>query len=163
MRGPSWKALANAALLVGVPFTLACAGDSGDSGQAGASGEQPAVEAAPTQSVSVEWTALNDSGVTGDAEFTLEDGTLEVAVLAYNMGGPGDYGSHIHEGTCAEIGSVVVPLNAAVAHEPGTGEAETTVDRSQLTSDGSYVVLVHTLTGEPAACAPVPASVLGGM
>lgn len=123
-------------------------------------GSQPAMESGE-QSEVVEWTALNESGVTGDVEFVREEGTLEVATLANSMGGPGDYTTEILAGTCDALGEVVLTLNPSTAHEPGIGEGETEVDASQLDAGQSYVVVVRSAQEEPVACAPVPSELLG--
>lgn len=113
------------------------------------------------QSEVVEWTALNESGVTGDVEFVLEGSTLEVATLANSMGGPGDYTTEILTGTCDALGEVVVTLNPSTAHEPGIGEGETEVDASQLEAGQSYVVIVRSADSVPVACAAVPSEMVG--
>lgn len=157
----TWKTFVLTPLLVAAPLVLACGGgETGggmETGEGG--GAQPGMESG-AQSEVVEWTALNDSGVTGDVELSVEGSTLEVAVLANSLGGPGDYPSHIHSGTCAEPGGVVVALNPATAHEPGIGEAETEVDLSELEAGQSYLVMVHALQGQPVACAEIPQDLL---
>lgn len=158
MRGSSRKILYAPLLLVTVPLALACGGDDEMGGDA-MPGQQSEMQASG-QSETVAITEMDGSGVTGEVDFTREGETLEVGVLAYTLGGPGDYPSHIHQGTCNEPGGVVTPLDAAVAHEPGTGEAETEVDATQLEASGSYLVMIHSLQGAPVACAEIPESVL---
>lgn len=162
MRRFSWKSLFLAPLLATVPVVLACGGGEGGGGMESGegAGSQPAMESGE-QSEVVEWTALNESGVTGDVEFVREEGTLEVATLANSLGGPGDYATEILAGSCDALGEVVVTLNPSTAHEPGIGEGETEVDVSQLGAGQSYVVIVRSADGEPVACAAVPADMLG--
>lgn len=159
MRGPSStkKTTSTLALMVALPLVLAC--QPGDQGQQGMEEGPAEQEEATGATATSQLTALGDSRVSGDVQFTRSDGTLTVEVVA-QMGSPGDYPSHIHEGTCQEPGGVAVPLNAGTAEEPGIAEASTDVDAAQLEAGGSYVVLVHTQQGAPAACAEVPPSVL---
>lgn len=123
--------------------------------------EQPQMEPAE-QAATASLTALNDSGVSGEVVFTPMDGSLTVAVTASNLGGAGDYPSHIHQGTCDEPGGVAVPLESPSAGQGGTGEAVSEVDAAQLEAETSYLVLVHSLQGAPVGCADIPESVLGG-
>lgn len=166
MRGSSWKTLKSLALLAAVPLALAC--QPGDEGQPGMEeemepGQQQQQQEPMGQMETASFEEIDGSGVTGDVQFTREANTLTVEVMA-QMGGPGDYPSHIHEGTCDEPGGVAVPLNSAEAAEPGIGEATTEVDAMQLDADGDYLVMVHGAQGAPQACAEVPQSVLeGGM
>ncbi|MDX1567557.1 MAG: hypothetical protein R3223_07140 [Longimicrobiales bacterium] len=160
MSRSSWKSLFVVPLLATVPVAVACGGgETGGGMESGEGAGQPTMESG-AQSEVVDWTALNESGVTGDVEFVREGGTLEVATLANSLGGPGDYGTEILTGTCASLGETVVTLNPSTAHEPGIGEGETEVDASQLQAGQSYVVIVRALQGEPVACAPVPAELL---
>lgn len=168
MRGSSWKFLKTLALLVAVPLALAC--QPGDEGQPGMEEEmeQPGQEQQTQQqqepmgqTETVSFTAINDSGVTGDVQFTREANTLTVEVMA-QMEGPGDYPSHIHEGTCDQPGGVAVPLNTAEAAEPGIAEATTEVDAMQLEAGSDYLVMIHGQQGAPQGCAEVPQSVLEG-
>lgn len=156
----TWKSVVLTPLLATAPLVLGCGGGEPGGGMEADDGAgQPGMESG-AQSEVVEWTALNGSGVTGDAELSVEGSTLQVAVLANSLGGPGDYPSHIHSGTCAEPGGVVVPLNPATAHEPGIGEAETEVDLGELEAGQSYLVMVHALQGQPVACADIPQDLL---
>lgn len=169
MYGSGTRKLFALSLTMLLPLALACGGGEtgGDFGDEGMEGgmeggmeetDQP-MQAGGSETVSL--TALGDSGVTGDVAFTRTDGTLTVDVVAENLGGPGDYPSHIHDGTCSEPGGVVVPLDNAVAHEPGVGEASTEVDANQLSAGMPYLVMVHGLQGAPVACAEVPESLVG--
>lgn len=167
MRGSSWKFLKTLALLVAVPLALAC--QPGDEGQPGTEEEmeQPGQQQTQQQQQqtgqmeTVSFTAMGESNVTGDVQFTREANTLTVEVMA-QMGGPGDYPSHIHDGTCDQPGGVAVPLNTAEAAEPGIAEATTEVDAMQLEAGSDYLVMVHGQQGAPQACAEVPESVLEG-
>lgn len=161
MRRSNWKPLLLTPLLATVPLLLACGGgETGGGMQTGEGAEtQPGMESG-AQSEVVDWTALNESGVTGDVQFVREGETLEVATLANSLGGPGDYGTEILTGTCDALGETVVTLNPSTAHEPGIGEGETEVDATQLQAGQAYVVIVRALQGEPVACAPVPAELL---
>jgi len=162
MRRSTWKSLFLTPLLATVPLVLACGGGDMEGGaQAGeGAASQPEMQSGERSEV-VDWTALNESGVTGDVEFVREGGILEVATLANSMGGPGDYTTEILAGSCDALGEVVVTLNPSTAHEPGIGEGETEVDVTRLEAGESYVVIVRSADSEPVACAPVPTELLG--
>lgn len=156
MRGSNTMKTGALALLVALPLAFACQpAEEGQQGMEEAGQEQG--EMGPAASST--FTPMGGSNVSGDVQFTREGTTLTVEVMA-QMGGPGDYPNHIHEGTCEEPGGVVVPLAAAEAAEPGIGEASSDVDVTQLEAGSSYVVIIHTQQGAPAACAEVPTSVL---
>ena len=163
MRVSTWKRLSSVAMLTLVPLALACQG--GEQGQEGAmEGEMEASEGMqesmePSETVSLQ--AMGDATISGDVEFTRDGNTLTVELMA-QMGSPGDYPSHIHEGTCEEPGGVAVPLTTSTAHEPGIAEGTSEVDLGQLDAGGSYLVMIHSQQGAPAGCAPVPASLLEG-
>lgn len=163
MRGSSWKTLSTVALLAAAPLAIACqGGEQGEQEMGGA--EQPAQQEeqeAMGTTTTVELSPVEDATVSGEVYFERQGNSLTVDISA-QMGSPGDYPSHIHEGTCADFGGVAVPLNAGVAEEPGIAEATTTVDATQLDPTGSYLVMVHTQQGAPAACAQIPPSVLQG-
>lgn len=168
MRRSFWTKPATLALTLAVPFALACGGgeDGGEmSGEMG--GEEPAASesggqesmssSAMPQSASL--MPMGDSQVGGTVEFTREGDALEVHVMAENMPGPGDYASHIHNGSCGQPGGVVTPLNDVSSAEGGAGEATTSVDATQLEAGSPYLVMVHGSEGAPVACADVPSPV----
>lgn len=162
-RSTRWTALAAFLLL---PLAAACPAEQG--GDAGMAEE----EAAPAQEETGEQTqgmaaartatltATNESGVSGMIHVSTAADSVTVDVEATGMPGPGEYASHIHEGTCDSPGGVVVPLNSVMGQEGGSGTASTTVAGSQITGADSYLVMVHGSEGAPIACANLPA--LGG-
>lgn len=156
---------ATIAVTLALPFALACGG--GETG--GEIEEGPEMEPAAQQGMTsaaepatASLQAMGESGVGGEVAFTREGDQLEVQVMAEGLAAAGDFASHIHDGTCAEPGGVVTPLNAVAAPEAGAGEATTSVDATQLEPGGSYLVMVHGQEGAPVACADVPASVVSG-
>lgn len=164
MHGSSWKRLFTPALIAVLPLALGACEPAGQNGEVGTDGEPMEQEQQEMQEMGQEETvsfeAMNESGVSGEADFTRQGNSLEVVVEAHDLGGPGDYPSHIHEGTCDEPGGVVTPLNSATAEEPGIGEASTEVDAGQLQAGSDYLVMVHATQGEPVACAEVPESIV---
>lgn len=100
--------------------------------------------------------ALNDSGVSGNVELTPEGSGTRVMVSL--TGAPaGAHKGHIHEGTCANLGAVVQPLDDIQA----SGSSTTTVNIPSATvMNGQHVIAYHTAGGDPGqpiACAAIPA------
>ncbi|HEX8209034.1 MAG TPA: multicopper oxidase domain-containing protein [Longimicrobium sp.] len=114
----------------------------------------------------VQLTALNNSGVTGQAQI-MEHGAAETMVTVTLQGqGSGTHPGHIHSGTCDQLGPVVAPLQS-VAMASGTGTSTSTVKVSMGTvMNGQHVVNFHAGAGAnpmaPVACGAIPAHGSGG-
>ncbi len=114
----------------------------------------------------VQMTALNNSGVTGQAQI-MEHGAAETMVTVTLQGqGSGTHPGHIHSGTCDNLGPAVVPLES-VAMAGGTGTSTSTVKVSMGTvMNGQHVVNYHAGSGEnpmaPVSCGAIPAHGAGG-
>lgn len=117
-------------------------------------------------STPVQLTALNNSGVTGQAQI-MEHGAAETMVTVTLQGqGSGTHPGHIHSGTCDNLGPVVAPLES-VAMASGTGTSSSTVKVPMSTvMNGQHVVNYHAGSGEnpmaPIACGAIPAHGAGG-
>jgi hypothetical protein len=106
--------------------------------------------------------ALQGSGVTGEATVAPEDAAgqtrVNVTLQAADAAG-GVHQGHIHQGTCASIGSVVVPLPpVTVAGGTGTATSSVAVDAMSV-MDGNHVVAYHQAGGNPGApavCGEIP-------
>ena len=114
----------------------------------------------------VQLTALNNSGVTGQAQI-MEDGDAETMVTVTLQGqGTATHPGHIHSGTCDQLGPVVAPLES-VAMAGGTGTSTSTIKVSMGTvMNGQHVVNFHAGAGAnpmaPVACGAIPAQGSGG-
>lgn len=101
---------------------------------------------------------LNGSGVSGDATLTDNgDGTTTIDVAV--DGASGGHPIHLHSGTCAELGDVVVALTDVDA----TGSSITTVDIPLATIQdpavGPHAINIHLSAdeiGTYVACGDVP-------
>ncbi len=101
---------------------------------------------------------LNGSGVSGDATLTDNgDGTTTIDVLV--DGSTGGHPIHLHSGTCAELGDVVVALTDVDEN----GASVTTVDLPLATIQdpevGPHAINIHLSADEIAtyvACGDVP-------
>src|SRR5699024_9707493 len=86
--------------------------------------------------VTVDLEEIEDSGFSGTAELTSDDGQTTVSIEL--SGGDDDtpHPAHIHDGTCENLGDVAYPLE-----DIENGESETTVDVAldELTS-GEYAI-----------------------
>jgi len=75
------------------------------------------------QSVTINLTAQNNSGVTGTAVLTPDGSGTKVVLSLANA--PGPHPAHIHAGSCPTPGAVVFPLTSVT-----NGKSETTVGAS---------------------------------
>jgi len=126
-------------------------GGNADGGEAAVAGDD----------VSIEMVELNDSGVSGSAVLSDDNGQTRVVLTL--EGATGDHPAHIHEGTCDTLDpNPAYPL----ADVDADGASETTVDveLSTLTGDDSYAVNVHKSTediGTYVTCGDIVAFVGG--
>ncbi|MCC7367305.1 MAG: hypothetical protein IT306_02720 [Chloroflexi bacterium] len=75
------------------------------------------------QSVTINLTAQNNSGVAGTAVLTPDGAGTKVVLTLSNA--PGPHPAHIHAGSCPTVGAVVFPLTSVT-----NGKSETTVAAS---------------------------------
>jgi hypothetical protein len=127
--------------------------------------------AAQTDSVTVTFQTLNDSGVTGTATLTAVGDQTRVVLSI--KGAPGEHPDHIHRSTCADPEPTpTYPLSDVVLSQADqAGQSETLVDvplSTLLTED--YLILIHKSADEIGvyyACAdidvsgPMPATGVG--
>lgn len=106
----------------------------------------PAARAMAQDDTVVSISELNGSGISGDASLTDNgDGTTTVDILV--DGATGGHPAMIHSGSCAELGSVVYPLQDVDA----TGESLTVVDATleSLLTAGPYAINIHLSADDP--------------
>jgi len=115
---------------------------------------QPA-EGGPAAPQTTQLEAKNNSGITGDvtATHTASDVTVQISLNGLKDGQA--YPAHIHQGTCASDGPVVVELDSITASGT-TGQSTTTVEAAKLSANQSYFVQAHDPTGAPVACSDLP-------
>ena len=97
-------------------------------------------ETTAENSITVSVGAQNDSGESGTATFTEENGKTKVAVQI--TGAPTDVPqpAHIHSGSCLTLGDIVYPLTNVV---DGASETVLDVDLATLKSGLPLAVNVH--------------------
>lgn len=108
--------------------------------------------------------AVGTSGVTGQAQFMDQAGQTMVMVNLTAQGNS-THSGHIHSGTCASPGPVVVPLND-ITLANGAGTSSTTVAVPMATvMNGQHIVAYHASSGEnpgpPVVCGEIPAHSAG--
>jgi hypothetical protein len=110
---------------------------------------------------------LNGSGVSGDATLTDNgDGTTTIDVLV--DGAEGDHPIHLHSGTCAELGDVVVPLTNVDAEGSSVTDVDVPLATIQDPEIGPHAINIHLSADEIStyvACGDVPlldSSAVGG-
>ena len=118
----------------------------------------PAMTAGPTIALQ----PVGNSGVTGSAELTpMGDQTQVKVELTGAAAGP--HAGHIHNGSCASLASVVVPLDEiTVGNPPAPASMTTTVAVvTDSITDGRHAIAYHE-SGAPnhgpaIACGDIPA------
>lgn len=116
--------------------------------------------AAEGMQVALVLNAVGNSGVTGEATIHPGDGQQARVHVTLNASGQGGvHQGHIHQGTCAALGSVVVPLEP-VTTAGGTGNATSNVAVDAMSvMDGQHVIGYHAAGGQPGApvaCGEIP-------
>jgi len=117
----------------------------------------PAVEAAPSpmdtmMHVTIALEPMNASGVSGEAMALHSDDAVVVILELEGLPGEAQYAAHIHAGTCAAGGPVVVPLNPVAGLADGTGTSTTTLEADEVGTDTPHFIMVHGEGGTPLAC-----------
>ena len=101
---------------------------------------------------------LNGSGVSGDATLTDNgDGTTTIDVLV--DGAVGDHPIHLHSGTCAELGDVVVPLTDVGADGSSVTIVPVPLATIQDPEIGPHSINIHLSAeeiGTYVACGDIP-------
>jgi hypothetical protein len=95
---------------------------------------------------------MNESGVSGEAMAMHSDDAVVVILELEGLPGEGQYNAHIHGGSCADGGPVLVALNPVAGLADGTGTSTTTLEADELSADASHFVMVHGEGGTPVAC-----------
>jgi hypothetical protein len=106
----------------------------------------------PVPDVLVSLEEANDSGVSGEAAlWQLGDDVL--VIVGLSGAGP-VHASHVHEGSCADLGGIVHPLADVV-----DGHAETTLTATRLedVANGDSALAAHGDDGEVVTCGDIAA------
>jgi hypothetical protein len=127
--------------LVAVMALVGCGGGNGEN-------------VAGSQALTLDLAAQSDSGESGTARLTAEGEKTRIVVEVANAPEVAQP-SHVHEGTCDDIGTVIAPLENIVE-----GRAESVVDMSlgELRR-GGLIVHAHKSEAEyetSVACAEIP-------
>ena len=109
--------------------------------------------------MSADFSPVDNSGVTGTIQVSEAAGGTQIVAML-NAGGAGVHQGHIHSGTCAAPGPVVVQIESVTTDATGSGQATSTVDLPVGTvMNGQHIVVYHAAGGEPGAivaCAAIP-------
>jgi hypothetical protein len=135
----------------------ACGGDAPEDDPVIEADTTPAVEAAPSpmdtmMQVTIVLETMNASGVSGEAMAMHSDDAVVVILELEGLPGEAQYAAHIHTGTCAEGGPVLVPLNPVAGLADGTGTSTTTLEADEVGTDTPHFIMVHGEGGTPLAC-----------
>jgi hypothetical protein len=108
--------------------------------------------------------AVGTSGVTGEAQF-MDQGPQTMVTVNLTAQGSSTHSGHIHTGTCASPGAVVVPLND-ITLANGSGTSSTSIPVPMATvMNGQHIVAYHASSGDnpgaPVVCGEIPAHSAG--
>lgn len=114
-------------------------------------------EAEASEAVTVDFKALNNSGESGKATLTAQDGKTKVVIDLTGAPEGVAQPAHVHHGTCENLGGPAYPLEAVK-----NGKSETTIEAklSDLTT-GDFAINVHKSEKEIAnyvSCGDIPKS-----
>jgi len=111
-----------------------------------------------TNEITIEIGELNGSGMSGDASLTDNgDGTTTIDVLV--AGSQGDHPIHLHSGTCAELGDVIVPLTNVDAEGSSVTSVDVPLATIQDPAVGPHAINIHLSADEIStyvACGDIP-------
>jgi hypothetical protein len=104
---------------------------------------------------------LNQSAVSGTYRLeAINENQTRVTVNLQGMEPESSHAGHFHEGTCADIGPVTLPLDRIEADQNGRGSMTKTVNSSlQNIYSGDYLISYHEGGDDTLsiACAAIPA------
>jgi len=152
------KALRRAALLVAAPLLFAACGDSPpppDDIQLHLAEETAVDTVGEMIHAMIELSAVNESGVQGEAIAMHTDDTVIVLIEVSGLPEEGEYAAHIHTGSCESGGPVAIALNPVLGEADGTGTSTTTFDADDLPTDAPQFIQVHGAGGTPIACGDI--------
>lgn len=155
-------------LLLALPLAAAaCAPDAEPEVEIVEDAVEVPVTAAPVATemaampTTVSMSPLGDSGVNGEVIVTPAAGQSEVMVTLTGLEPNSTHPGHIHEGSCATPGSVVVPLSEITADATGSGTMTATAAiAADAALDGQHIVMYHGEGGTPIVCADLAAHVM---
>jgi hypothetical protein len=125
------------AATLALAMVAAACGD-GDEGAELEAEDQGGVEEPQAMEIPVALEELNDSGISGVATLTVEEGVVVLVEVSLE-GTEGPNPVHIHSGTCADLGGVSIPLNDV---EDGISSTEIEANVDQL-FEGEFAINVH--------------------
>lgn len=141
---------------VSIVVLAACAGETGDETEMEGDTAADMTQTTPavgTMGAQFQMTAKNESGISGNVRLSGQGDSLRVRVQLQGVEAGTQYASHIHGGTCAQPGGVIVPLESVPGAE---GMVETSVAMSQLSGEDALLVQSHGSGGAPIACGAFP-------
>lgn len=119
--------------------------------------EMAKAEEAPPATLSL--TPKNETGIGGSLEITYGMDSTRVDLTLTGLEPEAMYTAHIHEGSCDNPGTVVLPLESVIADSDGTGHSTSTVGTAELERaerSGQVLIQAHLPDGTPAACVNLP-------
>lgn len=169
-------------VLAALPFALTACGGGDDAAEDAAEGTAVVTDSVATTTgtpmpgdstmggshsmgSAVTMNAVGTSGVTGEAQF-MDQAPQTMVTVNLTAQGNSTHSGHIHSGTCASPGPVVVPLND-ITLSNGSGTSSTSIAVPMATvMNGQHIVAYHAGSGAdpgaPVVCGEIPAHSAGG-
>lgn len=146
-------------LLLALPLVLAaCGGDGGEDSAAVDEAMEAIDEVMPPMPTTATLTPLGDSGVNGEAVLMPMGAESEVTVSLAGLAPGTSHPGHIHEGTCAAPGPVILPLSEITADGNGAGSMSVVAPiAADSALAGEHIILYHGEGGTPIVCAELAA------
>ncbi len=113
------------------------------------------------QTVTVPINPVAGSGVSGTATLTAVGNTTTVSLSVSGFAPNTSHATHIHTGTCANPGGIVIDLPTLTADASGAASATATVNASLASlMDGNHIIQTHVTSGANfgagVACGDIP-------
>ena len=103
-----------------------------------------ATNATPSpQGIAFTLNAVNNSGMDGDGTIIKGSGSFTVTLRLTGLTANSSHMSHIHGGSCAATGDVVITLENIKANGTGAGSATTTISHPYSVPSTGWYVNVH--------------------
>ena len=97
----------------------------------------------------VQMTPVSNSGVSGEGMISEAGQQTQVMVRLTGLQPNSGHAGHIHQGTCDNMGSAVVPLQDITAGADGAGTMTTTVSVPMMTvMNGQHLIAYHQDAGQ---------------
>lgn len=157
------KQLVSRSMILAVPFLVLTACDTAEqpetemdadtvAGMEAGESDGPVMGIEAVVGADAELAPIDRSGVTGHAFGEVEGEGAALTLTVEGLEAGTAYPAHIHSGSCAAGGPVVVGLGEITAQEDGSGGVTREVTADELPEDETLFIQVHGADGTAVAC-----------